>query len=75
MNVFLLSRKNPCSEKNNLFPSIDLLTKWTNLKAVLSGVGERATSHGDCKRFMAKELRQHLELYIFNCLSPSPCVE
>lgn len=55
--------------------SIKLLTKWTNLKATLAGVGPDGNIYQDYHPFTNKELRQHIGIYILHGLSPSPRVE
>ena len=76
VEAFLPFRKNRLSDgSNKKYVSIELMTKWTNLKAELSGAGDGGTIHRDFRRFSPKELRQHLGLYIFNGLSPAPRVE
>ena len=52
-----------------------MFSKWTNLKADLAGAGEGGSCYHECKPFKPGELRQHIGMYIFNGLSPSPRVE
>ena len=72
---FLPFKKNKYSTARKEQPSFELFTRWTNLKANLVGAGEGGTCYPDWQPFTARELRQHLGLYIFNGLSPSPQVE
>ena len=51
-----------------------LLTKWTNLKAMLAGSRVDESCYKDYKPFTAKELCQHFGVYLLHCLSPSPQV-
>ena len=39
------------------------------------GAGKGGTPYSDYKEILARELRQHFGLYIFNGLSPSPGIE
>ena len=57
------------------FPSFELVMKWTNLKAHLAGAGKGGTCYEDFTPFSVKEIRQHVGLYIFYGLSPSPRIE
>ena len=49
--------------------------QWTNMKATLAGAGPDGAIYKDFKPFTQKELRQHIALYIFNSLAPSPKIE
>jgi hypothetical protein len=73
VHSFLPFRTNTSEGKEYL--SIEQMTKWTNLKAALAGAGPDGTTYTDYRPFTARETRQHLGLYIFNGLSPSPRVE
>ena len=53
--------------------SFELMTKWTNAKAILAGAG--STIYPNWHPFDAKELRQHFGLYVLHGLSPTPRVE
>ena len=76
MEIFLPFNNNPYTRRwKNDFPSFELLTKWTNLKARLCGEGEGGVFYRDFVPFTIKELRQHVGLYIFHGLSPSPRFE
>ena len=76
MELFLPMKANPYGTKRlHDFPSIELLTKWTNQKAILAGAGKDGTCYKDFFPFTAQEFRQHIGLYIFHGLSPSPRVE
>lgn len=50
--------------------SIDLLTRWTNMKGTMMGAGD--SIYPDWKPFSRDEIRKHLGLYIFNGVAPSP---
>lgn len=56
-------------------PSFQQLTNWTNTKACLAGAGEVCYKNDGWHRFSICELRQHIGLYIWNGLNPSPRVE
>ena len=75
IEVFFPYAKNPYTTGNREYISFALITKWTNLKAVLAGAGPDGTIYPDFTPFTIKEVRQHLGLYIFNGLTPSPRVE
>ena len=45
------------------------------MKATLAGAGPDGAIYKDFKPFTQKELRQHIALYIFNGLAPSPKIE
>ena len=49
--------------------------KWTNLKAILAGSGAGGLTYKYFTAFSIKEVRQHIVLYIFNGLTPYPCIE
>ena len=49
------------------------LAKWTNTKAMLAGAGD--TCYQDYKQFTAKEIQQHLGVYVLNGILPFPRVE
>ena len=69
-------KSNPyCTKRLHDFPSIELLTKWTNQKAILAGAGKDGTCYKDFVPFTAREFRQHIGVYIFHGLSPSPRVD
>ena len=70
-DIFLPFSTNVVNGKE--YPSFQLLTKWTNVKASHAGAGE--TCYKDFKPFGIAELRQHIGLYLWNGISPSPRVE
>ena len=53
--------------------SIELITKWTNSKAIMNGAGD--TTYKDFKAFTREEIRRHLGIYILQGVAPSPKVE
>lgn len=55
--------------------AIKLWTRHTNMKALLSGAGTESGIYSDFKPFSENEIRQHIGLYMFNGISPSPRVE
>ena len=68
--------------ENNLYSttkreyfSFALIMKWTNLKAILAGSGAGGLTYKYFTAFSIKEVRQHIVLYIFNGLTPYPCIE
>ena len=73
VSVFLPFGKNQHGSKE--FISFELLTSWTNLKATLAGAGKGGTYYTDFVSFSVEEIRQHMGLYIFHGLSPSPRIE
>ena len=76
MEIFLPFSNNPYTSRlKNDFPSFELLTKWTDIKAHLAGAGEGGVCYRDFFLFTINQLRQHFELYIFHGLSHSPRVE
>ena len=76
MGIFLPFNNNPYTSRSEEdFPSFELLAQRTNLKARLSGAGEGGVFYRDFVPFTIKELRQHVGLYIFHGLSPSPIFE
>ena len=76
MEVFLPMKSNPYYRKRiHYFPSIELLTKWNNQKEILAGAGKDGTCYKYFVPFTAQEFRQHIGVYIFHGLSPSPRVE
>mmetsp|Transcript_3515 Transcript_3515/g.5447 ORF Transcript_3515/g.5447 Transcript_3515/m.5447 type:complete len:534 (-) Transcript_3515:133-1734(-) len=50
-------------------------TTYTNLKAVLMNAGQPDSIYPSWKPFTTREIEQHLFLYVFNGLSPSPRIE
>jgi Transposase IS4 len=52
-----------------------LLTTFTNTKAKLANAGPGGVCYPDWKDFTVDEIRQHIGLYVWNGLSPSPCLE
>ena len=55
--------------------SFELLTKWTNLKETLEGAGKGGTYYTYCVPFLVEEVREHVGLYVFHGISPSPRIE
>ena len=47
---------------------------WTNTKAMQAGAGKEGTIYPTFEEFTSSELRQHVGLYIFHGLAPSPKV-
>jgi hypothetical protein len=74
LEVFIPYKTNPYNTTCE-HPSIQTWTKYTNAKAIMSQAGEGGAIYPDYKPFSMHELRQHLGLYIFNGLNPSPGVE
>ena len=46
--------------------SFELLTKWTNLKATLTGAGKGGTYYTYCVPLSAEEIREHVGLYVLS---------
>ena len=65
--------------KENLYNpnqlSMSLLTSYTNMKAQLANAGPGGACYPDWKDFSVDEIRQHIGLYVWNGLSPSPRLE
>ena len=53
--------------------SIELMTQWTNAKAIMNGGGD--STYKDFRPFTRVEIRRHIGLYILQGLAPSPQVE
>ena len=68
--VFLPFKEN---KKDDEHFSFQLMTRWTNMKAVQSSAG--SMTYKDWKPFTERELRQHFGLYVLNGISPTPRVE
>ena len=73
MGLLLLFGKNPQGKKEMV--SFELLTKWTNLEATLAGAVKGGTYYTDCVTFSVEEIREHVGLYVFHGISPSPRIE
>jgi hypothetical protein len=73
--VFIPYRLNPYNNRDAEHPSVQTWTRYTNAKAMMSQAGEGGAVYQDFKPFSMHEIRQHLGLYIFNGLNPSPRVE
>ena len=54
--------------------SIEKMTSWTNMRAMLDNAS-LGGKYPDFKNFTVSELMQHIGLYLFQGLSPSPQVE
>ena len=75
MDAIFSYEKNPyCTTKKEYF-SFALIMKWTNLKAVLALAGAGVLTYKYFNALSIKEVRQHIGLYIFNSLTPSPRIE
>ena len=73
VRLFLPFKKNMVDGKEMV--SLELFTKWTNMKAILAGAGEGGTCYRDFHPFTVEEIQQHLGLYVFNGVAPSPRIE
>jgi hypothetical protein len=71
-NAFFPWKENPY---NPALLSMGMLTTYTNLKAKLANAGPGGVCYPDWKDFTVDELRQHIGLYVWNGLSPSPRLE
>ena len=71
--LFLPFKKNMVNGKEMV--SLELLTKWTNTKAILAGAGRGGSCYQDFRPFTVEEVQQHLGLYVFNGVAPSPRIE
>ena len=72
-NIFLPFGSNIVNGRE--YPSFQLLTKWTNIKASHAGAGEDGLCYKDFKPFTMEELRRHVGIYLWNGISPSPQIE
>ena len=70
VGLFLPFGKNQQGKKEVV--SFELLTKWTNLKATFAGAGKGGTYYTDFVPFSVEEIREHVGLYVFHGLLPSP---
>jgi hypothetical protein len=52
--------------------TMDDLTVWLNVKAVIANAGSRGGKYSRFKDFTKPELMSHLSLYLYHALSPSP---
>ena len=75
METLFPFEENPYNTASKKYLSFKQITQWTNLKATLAGAGPDGTSYKNFRPFSVKEVRQHIGLYIFNGLNPSPRVE
>ena len=55
--------------------SFQLLTRWTNLKATLANAGPGGACYPDFYPFSVREICQHMGLYVFHGVAPSPQIE
>ena len=55
--------------------SFVLLTKWTNVKANLTNAGPGGVYYHNFHSFSVQDIRQHIGLYVFHGLAPSPQIE
>ena len=84
MDVFMPLHK---QKGKGLFPStpdqkspsftgdFETISIWTNAKAKLARAGKGYSYYPDFVDFTPQEIRQHMSLYIFQSLSPSPRLE
>ena len=73
-NIFLPFKTNIIGTKE--YPSFQQFTKWTNQKAHHSGASEGSTGYYKTfKYFSIHKIQQHMGLYIWHGLQPSPRVE
>jgi hypothetical protein len=73
--VFIPFKLNPHNNRDAEHPSVQTSTPYTNAKAMMLQAGEGGTIYQDFKPFSMHKICQHLGLYIFNRLNPSPQVE
>jgi hypothetical protein len=72
-NAFFLTWKENPYHPNLL--SMHTLTAYTNMKASLANAGPGGNCYPDWVDFTVDELRQHIGLYVWNGLNPSPRLE
>ena len=63
VGLFLPFGKNQQGKKEMV--SFELLTKWTNLKAILAGAGKGGTYYTDCFTLSVEEVREHVGFMSF----------
>ena len=73
INILLPLKKNIHQGKEYI--SFQQLKQWTNIKASLAGAGKDGVCYPDFKDFTEKEIQQHIGLYVFQGLCPSPRIE
>ena len=75
MDTFLpvYNQKKGGRQKTPYLLSTKDFRKWSNEKAIDLGMGE--TCYTNCVPFVMDEVKQHLYMYNFNCLNPSPRME
>ena len=66
-------RRKRQDNSNNV--SVEDLTTWTNMKALLCNVGKGGGSYSRFVAFTIPDVAKHLGLYILNEISPTPQVE
>ena len=71
--LFLPFKNNMVNGKEMV--SLELLTKWTNMKAIFAGAGPGGSCYREIHPFTVEEVQQHLGLYVFNGVAPSPRIE
>ena len=72
-DLFMPMRRKRHNSTNKL--SVEDLTTWTNLKALLDNAGEGGGVYPKFIPFTIPEIAKHLGLYMLNGISPSPQVE
>jgi hypothetical protein len=75
IDTFITFNNNQYNRPGVEHPSICTWTKYTNNKAISCQAGAGGAIYRKFKPFSMVEIRQHLRLYIFNGLAPSPQVE
>ena len=55
--------------------SIADFTSWTNRKMILMNAGKGGSLYPHCNPFTVDEVMQHIGIYIWNGLSPSPQID
>ena len=78
VDIFIPFKKNMQTSQGGVggekeWLSIELITKWTNTKAIMNGAGD--TTYPGFKQFTREEIHRHIGLYILQGVTPSPQVE
>ena len=72
-SLFLPFKNNMVNGKEMV--SLELFTKWTNMKVMLAGAGKGESCYREFHPFTVEEVQQHLGLYVFNGVAPSSQIE
>ena len=71
--LFLPFKKNMVNGKEMV--SLELFTKWTNMKVILAGAGKGESCYRGFHPFTVEKVQQHIGLHVFNGVAPSSRIE